>query len=163
MKCQNWHYDKSVSELTLQKTECQNWHYDYNMAECHRDMMNACVSADSDIVLSDVVTLTGPTLSMMTSLTSSHPSRERTSNNANIALPMLSKLKLRGFALKYISCIMTVATTTVTMAYQMNVKSLSMISHQSILKRNNILKIPIFILYIKANKKILSREIGAKT
>ena len=45
------------------------------------------------------VLLTGPTRSMMTSRTSNHPSSDNTSNSANMALPMLSKLKLRGFAL----------------------------------------------------------------
>ena len=45
------------------------------------------------------ITLTAPTLLMMTSRTSSHPSRESTSNKASMAFWMLSKLKLRGFAL----------------------------------------------------------------
>ena len=40
------------------------------------------------------------TLLLITSLTSSQPSRDRTSNNANIALPILSKLKLWGLALQ---------------------------------------------------------------
>ena len=37
---------------------------------------------------------------MMTSRTSSQPSSDKTSNSAGMALPMLSKLKFRGFALE---------------------------------------------------------------
>ena len=36
---------------------------------------------------------------IITSRTSSHPSSDKTSNSDNIAFPMLSKLKFRGFAL----------------------------------------------------------------
>lgn len=43
--------------------------------------------------------LTGPTRWIITSLTSTQPFKDRTSNNASIALPTLSKLKFRGFAL----------------------------------------------------------------
>ena len=43
---------------------------------------------------------TGFVRSMMTSLTSIQPSSDSTSNRASIALPMLSKLKFLGFALK---------------------------------------------------------------
>lgn len=44
--------------------------------------------------------LTGPNALIRTSLTSNHPLNDKTSNNANIASPILSKLKRRGFALK---------------------------------------------------------------
>lgn len=44
--------------------------------------------------------LTGPTRWIITSLTSTQPFNERTSNSASIAFPTLSKLKFRGFALK---------------------------------------------------------------
>ena len=43
--------------------------------------------------------LTGPTRWIIMSLTSTQPFKDRTSNNASIALPTLSKLKFRGFAL----------------------------------------------------------------
>lgn len=42
---------------------------------------------------------TGPTALIKTSRTSSHPLKDKTSNNASIASPILSKLNRRGFAL----------------------------------------------------------------
>ena len=55
---------------------------------------------DLTIILLCLKWLTGPLLCMITSLTSSQPSSDNTSNSANMALPMLSKLKLCGFVLK---------------------------------------------------------------